>query len=86
MLIEIVAAIGVVLGFIYAIQKGEDLRTAITYAFVSGVALPVVFILARLAIAILVILVKIAVPIILLVLAYMFLRRTLPGDKRAKWR
>jgi len=86
LLIEVVAAIGVVLGFIYAIRRGEDLRTAITYAFVGGVALPVVFILARLAIAILVILVKIAVLIVLLVLAYVSLRKILSGDKKARQR
>ncbi|BES80861.1 hypothetical protein [Pyrodictium abyssi] len=86
MLIEVVAAIGVVLGFIYAIQKGGDLRTAITYAFVGGVALPVVFMLARLAIAVLVILVKIAVLVTLLVLAYMFLRRAVSRGRRPGWR
>ena len=85
-MIEIVAAIGVVLGFIYAIQKGVDLRTAITYAFVGGVALPVVFILAKLAITILAILVKIAVLIVLLVLAYVSLRKILSGDKKARQR
>ena len=81
-MIEIVAAIGVIIGFAYALRQGKGLRSALVYAFVGGIALPLVYMVVQLAVALIMLLVKVAALVILLALLYMLLRKMLLEGSR----
>jgi len=77
--IEIVAAVGVVIGFIYALTQKKSLREAVIYAFAGGITLPIVYMVAKLAVTVIVLLMKILLLIAILALLYTFLRGFLRG-------
>jgi hypothetical protein len=71
---ELLAAIGVVIGFLYGLYRGDDFLHVVLYAILFGILLPIIYMLVVVLVKIVLVIAAIVLVLVILYLIYNSLR------------